>query len=318
MRKILVTGGAGFIGSHVVDALVSLGHGVIVLDDMSSGKIKNLQKILDTGAVELVRGSVCDPALVRQVIDRVDAVVHLAALVSVVTSVERPRESFNNNALGTFNVFEAARLAGVKGIVYASSAAVYGSSQENPINENSPLRPLSPYASDKLYAEAVASAYCGSYNTTSIGLRFFNVYGERQDPLSPYTGVISKFVNAIVRGDQCYIYGDGAQTRDFVSVVDVVKAITSSINVICDSAGGCAKIFNVGSGVATTVKDLYERLALIANSRDQPSYLEGRAGEVRHSLADVEAIQSFLDWKPSVDLSRGLSDLFDYTKKTSN
>jgi len=219
----LITGGAGFIGSHLVEALIERGERVRVLDDFSTGRRENLAAVADH--IELLEGDVADPEIAERAVAGCDYVLHLAAIASVQASLKAPRHTHRVNVDGTLNVLDAAQRAGVRRVVFASSAAVYGDHTALPLREELPPRPLSPYAASKAVGEAYCCAFHASYSLPTVALRFFNVYGPRQDPASPYSGVISIFAARMARGECPVIYGDGKQTRDFVYVADVVRAM---------------------------------------------------------------------------------------------
>jgi nucleoside-diphosphate-sugar epimerase len=295
----LVTGGAGFIGSHIVEALLRKKHQVRVLDDFSSGKQENLPADPD---LEILKGDIRDSEAVTRAVAGVDGVFHEAALVSVPKSIEHPEDSFEINAKGTLNVFQAARNAGVRRVVCASSAAVYGDKTELPLAESVVPRPLSPYGLDKLYGEQLAALYSTLYGQEIFALRYFNVFGPRQDPSSPYSGVISVFANCLKSGRQATIFGDGEQTRDFVYVGDVVEANLKAMS----AAFHGFRAFNVGCGRQTSLNNLYAELQRLIGSSIPPAYAAPRAGDIRHSLADISLIQRELGYAPAFNLSEGL------------
>ena len=278
MEKVLVTGGAGFIGSHTVDALLERGIAVRVLDNLSSGFRSNLP---DRHALfEFVEGDITDPACVASVFDGVSHCVHLAAQVSVVASVEDPLNSARQNIIGFVNVLEAARRAGVERLVYASSAAVYGEPSEIPLPETAARQQLSPYGLEKQVNEEYADLYRRVRGLSSLGLRFFNVYGPRQDPKSPYAGVIALFVDRISAGVPLTVFGDGKQTRDFVYVADVAEEVVAALQ--RDSGGAC----NIGSGRQSTLLDLIETLSQLTGNRC-PVEFAADAKKMHESGADM-------------------------------
>lgn len=304
-RKYLVTGGAGFIGSHLVDVLLAAGSAVRVLDDFSTGKGVNLEQAERSGPLEVVRADVRDFAAVKAAVTDVDGIFHLAALVSVPQSLAEPRRSFEINAGGTVNVLEAARAAGVRRIVLASSAAVYGDAAAPAREDETPLRPMSPYAVDKLAAEQYGALYSRLYGLNVAALRFFNVYGRRQDPASPYSGVISVFADRLRRRDGVTIYGDGSQTRDFVHVSDVVQAMIAAMHAMRAGFTVC----NVGTGEATRVDRLLGTLAGIAGWQPPVDRQPARPGDIRHSCADIRRAQELFGYAPRCDLVSGLREL---------
>ncbi len=301
----VVTGGAGFIGSHLVDALIERHHRVVVLDDFSTGKRANLQSAEKSGLLQVVTGDIRQADVVMDLTRNARGIFHLAALVSVQRSIEAPYLSFEINVRGTINVLEAARVNNVPHMVYASSAAVYGNATP-PISEQMiAAKCLSPYAHDKQVTEQYGSLFSELYGIRTTALRFFNVYGSRQDSHSPYSGVISIFAEKMRRRSGIGIHGDGEQTRDFIQVADVVQANLLAM----EKSRPGAHIFNVGTGVATSINRLVEELASIAGYPVTPEYLPARAGDIRHSLADITKIRNQLGFEPGIGLPSGLREL---------
>ncbi|HEX9370841.1 MAG TPA: NAD-dependent epimerase/dehydratase family protein [Roseiflexaceae bacterium] len=298
--NILVTGGAGFIGSHLVEWLVEQGHRVRVLDNFSSGHPESLASV--RGAIELVAGDIRDLAAVRAAARDVDLIVHLAAMVSVVQSIAEPLAAQAINAMGSLHVLEAARQAGVRRVVQASSCAVYGDAARLPIDEDTPPEPLSPYAATKLAAEQAGRLYSRLYGLEAVALRFFNVYGPRQDPASPYAAVVPRFVAALRGGQQPTIYGDGGQSRDFVFVGDVVRALW----VAATAPGIAGEVFNVGRGEARSVLDLAHTIGALLGVDVRPQFAPPRDGEVRHSRADVARFAERAGFRAATSLRAGL------------
>jgi UDP-glucose 4-epimerase len=303
--RFLVTGGAGFIGSHIVESLLGDGHRVRVLDDFSSGRRDNLVFGAGHPALEVVDGDIRDFALVRQVMEGVDGVFHEAAMVSVPRSVEQPELSADVNARGTAHVLEAARRAGVRRVVFASSSAVYGDDAPMPVSEAVSPAPLSPYGVDKLYGEQLGALYHSLYGLETFALRYFNVFGPRQDPSSTYSGVVSIFVERLRSGQKLTIYGDGEQSRDFVYVADVVRANRLAM----DAPYRGFRALNVGRGERTTLNELVEVLGGLAGRDARVTHEPARPGDVRHSQADVTSIRSELGWVPEWALEAGLATL---------
>lgn len=303
--RYLVTGGAGFIGSHLVDALLAAGNIVRILDDFSSGRLSNLAQAKCTGRLELVQADVRDATAVNAGAAGVDGIFHLAALVSVPLSLAEPRRSFEINVGGTINVLEASRTTGVRHVVLASSAAVYGDAQEPAREDETPLRPMSPYAVDKLIAEQYGALYSEQYGLNVVCLRFFNVYGQRQDPASPYSGVISVFADRLRRRDSVTVYGDGSQTRDFVHVSDVVEAMIAAMH----AARAGFTVCNVGAGEAIRVDRLLETLAGIVSWQPPVDRRPARRGDIRHSCADIRRARELFGYAPRCDLVSGLRKL---------
>ena len=303
MTRWLVTGGAGFIGSHLVEALVARDKQVRVLDNFSTGRWENLAAVRDR--IEVVEGDIRDPRAVRQAMDGVEVVAHLAAIVSVERSLQDPQETTEVNTGGTLHLLEAARRAGVQRFLFASSAAIYGDHSQLPLQEELPPHPLSPYAASKVAGEALCQAYRAAYGLSTVVLRFFNIYGPRQDPHSPYSGVISIFVGRMRQGLPPVIYGDGQQTRDFVYVEDVVAALIRA----GERDGASGAVVNVARGEETSVLQLVALLNQALGTHLEPIFAPARAGEVRRSAGDPRRAQAVLGWRPTVGLTEGLSRL---------
>ncbi|EJM81106.1 nucleoside-diphosphate-sugar epimerase [Pseudomonas sp. GM74] len=278
---VLITGGAGFIGSHLTDALLAKGHAVRILDDLSTGKRSNLP--LDNPRVELIVGDVADAAVVAQAMAGCSAVAHLAAVASVQASVDDPVRTHQSNFIGTLNVCEAMRQAGVKRVLFASSAAVYGNNGEGEsIDEDTPKAPLTPYAVDKLASEQYFDFYRRQHGLEPVIFRFFNIFGPRQDPSSPYSGVISIFSERALKGLPITVFGDGEQTRDFVYVEDLVDLLVQAIEKPLAEVGAV----NVGWNQATTLKQMLEALEAVVGKLPPVSYGPARSGDIRHSRAN--------------------------------
>jgi UDP-glucose 4-epimerase len=296
--KVFVTGGAGFIGSHTVDLLLAEGHAVRVFDDLSTGTLANLAHHGD-----VVWGDVLDAEALTAAMAGCDAVLHLAAVVSVPDSIARPERAHAINATGTLNVLEAARRNGIRRVVMASSAAVYGANQRLPLREDEAPAPLSPYAVQKWQNEAYARCYADLHGLSPVCLRYFNVFGPRQDPASPYSGVLSKFLAAVAGNEPVSIHGDGGQSRDFVYVGDVARANVLALT--SPMQGGA--VLNVGSGRAVTVLEAYEAIRALAGRGQEPRFGPARAGDVRQSLADIELAEAVLGYKPRHAFGDGLA-----------
>jgi UDP-glucose 4-epimerase len=303
-QRALVTGGAGFIGSHIAEALISNGSQVTVLDNLSSGREENLNHLQDE--INFIKGDIRDDKDLTAAIKDCDLVFHQAAVVSVTQTVSDPLESADVNEFGTLKVLEAARDNGVRRVVLASSSAVYGDDPQLPKLESMPCRPLSPYAVQKYTNEQYARLYHHLYGLETVCLRYFNVYGPRQDPSSPYSGVISIFMTCAASDAAPTIYGDGGQTRDFVFVNDVVRA-----NLLAAEAPDAAgRVFNVGTGVAIAIKALWQKISRLATSEQAPTYADARRGDIVHSVAGIEHICRILDFSPSVSFDEGLAQTF--------
>jgi UDP-glucose 4-epimerase len=304
--KVLVTGGAGFIGSHLVDRLVKEGYGVRVIDDLSSGKLENIAGHLSSGNVDFVRGDIRDASLVRKCVDGVDAVVHLAALISVPFSIENPDLTFNVNLAGTLGLVRACIQEGVGKFVFVSSCAVYGESQFLPVNEQHRTDPISPYAESKLIAERYCLGFQERGLLQSVVLRFFNVYGPRQG-MNDYSGVITRFMTNCKQKLPLTIYGDGSQTRDFVSVYDIVEAISAAVK----SSDAVGSAFNIGSGKPTSIKELAKTILQLAGEDLEIHYENPRDGDIKDSYADISKAKKILGYVPKVSLRDGLQALLE-------
>ena len=301
----LVTGGAGFIGSHLVERLLREGHVVRILDDFSSGRRDNLAFADANDRLEIIEGDIRDAGTVCHAMHEVGGVFHEAALVSVPRSVEAPALSCDINAHGTARVLDAARRAGVRRVVFASSAAVYGDAPALPVSERGPVRPLSPYGLDKLYTEQLGALYHALYGLETVPLRYFNVFGPRQDPSSAYSGVVTIFVTRLLRGEPVTIYGDGTQSRDFVYVADVVEA---NMRAMLGPYAGPAPL-NVAGGGRTTLNALVGMLGKILGVTPVVNYVDARAGEVHDSHADIGTIRSVMGYAPQWTVGAGLEAL---------
>lgn len=300
--KVLVTGGAGFLGSHLVDALLAQGHTVSVLDNFSSGKQDNL---VSHPALHVIEGDVRDVAILQRAVQQMDVVVHLAAIASVQQSVSDPVMTHAVNFGGTLNVLEAARLYGVRRVLFASSAAVYGDTPELPTKEDVVLNPLTPYAADKLASENYLDFYRRMHGLETACFRFFNIFGERQDPASPYSGVISIFVSKILQGKPLTIFGDGEQTRDFIYVKDVISILMQAITV---EQLHCAPV-NIGHGKSISLNALLKMMLAIANKTVPVIHEDARSGDIRHSMADITRLIKYYK-KEETSMSDGLARLF--------
>ena len=305
--QVLVTGGAGFIGSHLVAALVARGDSVRVLDNLRTGKRDNLAGL----GVELIEGDIGDEAVVQTAVANCHTIYHLAAMVSVPESVANPHLNQRINVTGMFNVLEAARLARVQRVVYSSSSAVYGNLPHLPAQENSQPVPISPYGAAKWMNEIMAESYRTSFGLNAIGLRYMNVFGPRQDPSSPYSGVLSIFCRAAINGDGITIFGDGSQTRDFVFVEDVVQANLLAAQLPA-SQMPTQPIFNIGRGEQTTINEIVDMLSELAKRPIPITYAPPRPGDIQHSVADISQAQSVLGYQPKTTVLDGLNSTLDW------
>jgi len=300
MANCLVTGGAGFVGSHIVEALVRRGDRVRVLDNFDTGNRANLKSV--EGQIELVTGSVADAAAVAKAVAGCDLVFHQAALASVPRSIADPLATHSVCATGTLIVLDEARKAKVKRVVYAASSSAYGNQPQPQKRETDLPSPLSPYAAAKLAAELYCEAFWHSYGLEAVALRYFNVFGPRQDPKGPYAAVIPIFIQKILAGEQPTIFGDGLQPRDFTYVENVVQANLKA----SEAKNAAGQVFNVGNGDSLTLLDLLKELNTIFGKNIQPNFQPARAGDVRDSLADISRARSALGYEPKVLLAEGL------------
>lgn len=300
---MLVTGGAGFIGSHLVDELVRRGARVRVFDDFSTGLRRNLDHLAEQ--VELIEADLRDPEACRRACDGVRLVFHQAALGSVPRSLEDPGRTLAVNVSGTANVFAAARDAGALRVVYASSSSVYGDSAELPKREGKEGEVLSPYAASKRMCEELAEVFGRCFGMELVGLRYFNVYGPRQRPDGPYAAVIPRFVDAALAGRPVLIHGDGEQSRDFTFVADAVRANLLAAGA---PASSCGRAYNVAAGRRTTIRHLAELIGKLVGGGPEPVHEEPRPGDVRHSLANLALVSANLGYRPEHDLESGLGE----------
>jgi UDP-glucose 4-epimerase len=301
---VLITGGAGFIGSHLIDALLAKGYAVRVLDDLSTGKRSNLP--LDNPRVELIEGDVADAALVARAAQGCQAVAHLAAVASVQASVDDPVKTHQSNFIGTLNVCEAMRQAGIKRVIFASSAAVYGNNGEGEsITEDTAKAPLTPYASDKLASEYYLDFYRRQHGLEPVSFRFFNIFGPRQDPSSPYSGVISIFAERAEMGLPINVFGDGEQTRDFFYVGDLAAILVQALERATVEEGAV----NVGLNATTSLNQLLASLSDVVGDLPAVTYLPARSGDIRHSRADNQRLIERFEMPVPTPLSVGLAKL---------
>jgi len=310
MANFLVTGGAGFIGSALVGRLLSDGHTVRVADDFSTGSRHNLEEYLDR--IDLVEGDLAELAVSKACVRGVEYVLHQAAIPSVERSVEHPARIHRANLTATLNMLVAARDARVKRFVFASSSSVYGNSETLPKLETMPENPLSPYAVTKLAGEKYAAIFHRIYSLPAVSLRYFNVFGPRQDPHSPYSAAVSRFIESALEGRRPVVHGDGEQSRDFTYVDNVVDANLLA----CFRDGVCGMTFNIGTGQRFTLHQLLRSLSSIVGHSIEPIYTSPRRGDVRHSQAGIERARHFLRFEPRVSFEVGLERTVDWRRKT--
>ena len=302
--KILVTGGAGFIGSHMVEQLVKEGYNVRVIDDLSSGKIENIQRLLSTGKVDLVIGDIRDASFVTKNVNDIDVVVHFAGVASVPFSFKNPELTFDINLFGTLNLLRACVEMDVSRFVFVSSCAVCGDPQSLPVREEHQTNPISPYAESKLMAERYCIGFQQRQFLQAVVLRFFNVYGPRQG-MNDYSGVITRFINRAKQMQSLTIYGDGSQTRDFVNVNDIVQALYACLK--SSSANG--ELFNIGSGKPISITELAKTVLELTGQNLEICYELARAGDIKDSYADISKAKRLLSYEPKVTLRDGLRSL---------
>lgn len=302
MISFLVTGGAGFIGSNLVEKLLEKGYGVRVLDDLSSGKEENIREYLCS--IDFVKGDVRDKTVVEKAVKRVDYVVHLAALGSVPGSIEDPVTTHDVNVTGTLNVLNAARSSNVKRVVFASSSSVYGDAPALPKREDMMPAPQSPYAASKIAGEYYCRVFHQVYALETVSLRYFNIYGKRQNPNSQYAAVVPKFITTLLKGERPVIFGNGEQTRDFTFVDDCNQANIKA----CLAPKGSGGYFNVGYGCKSSLNELYKKVSEYLDSSLKPGYAESRKGDVRDSLADITKAKDQISYEPQFSLDAGIKE----------
>ena len=304
--KVLVTGGAGFIGSHVVDRLVSSGYSVRIIDNLSTGSLDNIAEHVGSDAVDFVKGDIRNAAFVNRSMNGVSSVVHLAALVSVPLSVENPDLTFDINLLGTLNLLRESIKANVDKFVFISSCAVYGEPESLPVTEKASTCPISPYAESKLVAERYCLGFSERQLLRSVVLRFFNVYGPRQG-MSEYSGVITRFIDSCRQRLPLIVYGDGSQTRDFVNVTDVADAVVASVK----GNGAYGEVFNIGSGKPTSIDQLARTILDLSGVDLEICHETPRISDVKASYADISKAKKLLGYEPKVTLRDGLQALLE-------
>lgn len=306
---VVVTGGAGFIGSHIASALSAGGARVRVLDDLSTGHRENLDEI--GGDIDFIEGSVADESVLKKALDGAELVFHEAAIPSVPRSVAEPTQTHIASVDGTFSLLLAARDQKVRRVVYAASSSAYGDQPTLPKSEQMAPDPLSPYAVAKLVGEYYCQVFTRVYGLETVSLRYFNVFGPRQDPGSQYSGVVSRFISALLGNERPVIYGDGEQSRDFTYIENVVAANLSAAS----ATGAVGKVINVANGARITLNELLAELKELTGKQDVTAeYLDARVGDVRHSLADITMARELLGYESKVDLREGLKRTLDWWK----
>jgi len=308
--RYLVTGGAGFIGSNTVDELVRRGHSVVVLDDLSSGKEENLAECRNK--ITFIKGSITDIEVVRKAMHEAEYVLHLAARTSVPRSVKDPIETNRINIDGTLNVLVAAKEVKVKRIVFAASSSAYGETPTLPKVETMQPQPISPYGVTKYVGELYGQTFGRCYGLENVALRYFNIFGPRQDPSSPYSGVLAKFCTAFLDETQPVVFGDGEQTRDFTFVDNAVQANLLA----CEAPNVSGKVFNVGCGGRISLNEVLRTLAKITGRTLEAKYDPPRDGDIRDSQADISQAKEFLNYDPQVDFEEGLTRTFEWYRST--
>jgi nucleoside-diphosphate-sugar epimerase len=308
--RYLVTGGAGFIGSNTVDELVRRGHSVVVLDDLSSGKEENLGDIRNK--ITFIKGSITDIEVVRKAMHEAEYVLHLAARTSVPRSVKDPIETNKINIDGTLNVLVAAKELKVKRVVFAASSSAYGETPTLPKVETMHPEPISPYGVTKYVGELYGQTFGRCYGLENVSLRYFNIFGPRQDPSSPYSGVLAKFCTAFLEDTQPVVFGDGEQTRDFTYVDNAVQANLLA----CEAPNVSGKVFNVGCAVRTSLNEVLRVLRTITGKTLEAKYEPPRDGDIRDSLADISQAKEFLGYDPQVSFEDGLSRTFEWYRES--
>jgi nucleoside-diphosphate-sugar epimerase len=307
----LVTGGAGFIGSHIAAGLVANGAKVRIIDDLSTGYRENIEEI--GGDIDFIQGSVADENVLRRAVKDVELIFHQAAIPSVPRSVENPRQTHIACVEATFSLLDVAREMGVRRMVYAGSSSAYGDQPTLPKSENMSPEPLSPYAVAKLVGEYYSQVFTRVYGLETLTLRYFNVFGPRQDPSSQYSGVISRFISALLSDEQPVIYGDGEQSRDFTYIDNVVAANLKA----AETTKGIGRVINIANGERITLNQLLNELVgLMGKGSVKVDYRPARAGDVKHSLADISRAREFLGYEPQVDLRQGLEKTISWLKQS--
>ncbi len=311
MARFLVTGGAGFIGSNIVRSLLNDGHEVRVLDDFSTGRHTNIEDLKED--IEVFEGSICDDDLLKTVFEGIEYCLHQAAIPSVPLSVEKPRETNRVNVEGTIKVFLAARDAGIRRVVFASSSSVYGNVEKMPVREDIPVNPISPYAVNKATDEMYAKVFSDLYDMDIVALRYFNVFGPFQDPKSAYAAVVPIFVRKMLAGQRPQIFGDGLQSRDFSYVDNVVSANVMAVTYEKDIAGA----YNIACGYTTNLIKLVDYLNQALGTEIEADFLPERKGDIKHSFADISKAKQTFGYQPKVLIDEGIRKTAEWYKNSS-
>jgi len=312
-HKILITGGAGFIGSNLVDALVKMGHkNIVVLDNLETGFLKNIQKHISKQTVKFIKADIKNFEECLKASESCDIIFHQAALGSVPRSIQNPLDTHSTNVTGFINMLEAAKQNKVKRFVYASSSSVYGSDLTLPKTEDKVGHPLSPYAVSKKTNELYAKVFAELYNIEIIGLRYFNVFGPKQNPEGPYAAVIPIFINRLLKNQVCNIFGDGTNSRDFTYIDNVVQA--NFLAATTNNSQALNQVFNVAYGATESINQLYQQIKNSLNSNLEPHYKDPRIGEIKDSFADINKIKNLLHYSPLVSLNEGIEKTIEWYK----
>jgi UDP-glucose 4-epimerase len=313
MESVLVTGGAGFIGSNITEALLAKGHRVVVIDDLSTGKMENILDLCKSDNLKFIKGSILESGLMRSIIksENISLISHQAAISSVSKSIADPVKTMETNVAGTTNLFHIAAEYGCKRVVFASSSSVYGDAPELPKRETMAPCPKSPYAMSKAAKEMLGSVFSGLYGIEIVGLRYFNVYGRRQDPASDYAAVIPKFITKALENEPIPIEGDGGQTRDFIYIDDVVNANLSALT----GNGVHGTVFNVGNGKQTSILELARTIVELTESRSEIVFRPKRAGDIRDSVGDIQHAQKNLGYRRTYSIQKGLAETISWYRQ---
>lgn len=311
MAKICVTGGAGFIGSNVVKRLLEIGHAVVAVDNLETGRLENIKEFSDNKNFEFVKASILDKKMGRM-LKGVDCVFHKAALIDITESVNNPSKTYDTNVLGTLNILKSSIDNGVKRFIFASSCAIYGD-KKGPIKESMKCVPQNPYVISKIIGESLLEHFRKTHGLETVVLRYFNVYGPKQNVGAQYSAVIPKFISSALKDNDLLVHGDGKQTRDFVFIEDVANVNISAMG--AKKADG--QIFNIGFGESTSINGLAEKIIKLTGSNSDMSHVEQRSNDIKHSSADITSAKSILKFRPQYDIEMGLKKTIDWFKARS-